>query len=152
VPQHHSTSSSSFSVDLSQNIKQEPHSPPVSPKQEVKKDSGYSLPNSVLIDSAKDTVIKTEPLLDLSKLTPSSMDSSSILNLHNKTCDSQVTIKTESTPVDVQGEPSIVKMEKSESVIEVMEEETDSDREGSITPGPEPTKCSVDVHKSKAAM
>lgn len=152
VPQHHSTSSSSFSVDLSQNIKQEPHSPPVSPKQEVKKDSGYSLPNSVLIDSAKDTVIKTEPLLDLSKLTPSSMDTPSILSLHNKTCDSQVTIKTESTPVDVQGEPSIVKIEKSESVIEVMEEETDSDREGSITPGPEPTKCSVDVHKSKAAM
>ncbi|XP_071147250.1 arginine-glutamic acid dipeptide repeats protein-like isoform X11 [Mytilus edulis] len=138
VPQHQM----SLSVDLIQNIKQEPHSPPVSPKQEVKKefkDSGHCVPHPVLMDSAKD-FIKTEPDLVKPVETPTNVCD------EIKPCDPQIVVKTERVDSE-QG-----KIEQSEPVVEVMEEETDSDREGTLTPGPEPTKCNVEVHRSKAAI
>lgn len=36
--------------------------------------------------------------------------------------------------------------------IEIMEEESDSDREGTLTPGPVPTPCNKEIHRSKSAM
>ncbi|CAC5356968.1 RERE [Mytilus coruscus] len=138
VPQHQMP----LSVDLIQNIKQEPHSPPVSPKQEVKKevkDSGHCVPHPVLMDSAKD-FIKTEPELVKPVETPTNVCD------EIKPCDPQVVVKTERVESE-QG-----KVEQSEPAVEVMEEETDSDREGTLTPGPEPTKCNEEVHKSKAAI
>ncbi|XP_063409442.1 arginine-glutamic acid dipeptide repeats protein-like isoform X4 [Mytilus trossulus] len=139
VPQHQM----SLSVDLIQNIKQEPHSPPVSPKQDVKKefkDSGHCAPHPVLMDSAKD-FIKTEP--DLVKPVETPTNVCDVI----KPCDPPIIVKTERVDSGEQG-----KIEQSEPVVEVMEEETDSDREGTLTPGPEPTKCNVEVHRSKAAI
>ena len=36
--------------------------------------------------------------------------------------------------------------------VEIMEEESESDREGTLTPGPVPTPCNKEIHRSKSAM
>ena len=36
--------------------------------------------------------------------------------------------------------------------VEIMEEESESDREGTLTPGPVPTPCNKEIHRSKSAV
>lgn len=106
----------------------------------MKKDSGYSV-----LDSAKDTVIKTEPRTsDLSK----QLETSNILNVP-KNCDSQTVVKMESSSSAVE-QQDVVKTEPAD--IEIIDEGSDSDREGTLTPGPEPIKCNVELRKSNTAM
>ncbi|KAL3861507.1 hypothetical protein ACJMK2_007536 [Sinanodonta woodiana] len=162
-PEEHNTQSEELN-SLQISIKQEPESPcvspnPVSVKQEPQDYSDFQT-------SSSDILSQREISLSCSMNNSSSTVSPYKLNVIPKTEPVQLESTVEpavnnlsnpdqtETDHSLSQEPEVKEQVGTEVIAEIpeMEEEIDSDREGTLTPGPVPTACNREIHRSKSAI
>ncbi|KAK3581384.1 hypothetical protein CHS0354_016232 [Potamilus streckersoni] len=162
-PQEHNSQSEELN-NLQVSIKQEPESPCASPNPESVKQEPQDYSD---FEAASSNILSQREIsLSCSMNNSSSTVSPYKLNVIPKTEPVQFestvepTVNNLSNPDQTETDHSIsqetevreqVGTEVSEEIPE-MEEEIDSDREGTLTPGPVPTACNREIHRSKSAI